>query len=82
MEVGTVLHMFLGDPRINCNACGMADVRRQVFVHGRIIMSEVDGNDLMRRRDGIMEIRLKILPSEAEAWVRWDWILLVIIPVV
>ena len=70
-EVGTVFNMFLGDPGVNRDACGMAYIRRQVVIHGCIIMSEVDGDGLGCGGNRFMEIRLKILPSEAKAWIRW-----------
>ena len=63
--------MFLGDPGVDRNPGGMAYIRRQVVIHGCIIMIEVDGNGLCRGRDRVMKIRLKILPSEAKAWIRW-----------
>jgi len=69
--MGTVFNVFLGDPGVDRNPGGMADIRRQVVIHGCIIMSEVNGDGLGGGWNRVMKIRLKILPSEAKAWIRW-----------
>lgn len=69
--MGTVFNVFLGDPGVDRNPGGMAYIRRQVVIHGCIIMSEVNGDGLGCGWNRVMKIRLKILPSEAKARIRW-----------